>query len=155
MLYTICAVLDDKVGGNGWRLRFPSPRSNSVVEVIFNFHYVEIAKKAISVQLVGESIRRAKHYEYHDVAVDKNLAFHFTFPPSKKDEVYTFLHWVIYKYYDRLKKERYITSNFIDAYHAKHLLPKVQECNLVKISENPVFDHMKSCLVLLMNVYYG
>jgi hypothetical protein len=110
-----------------------------------------MTKKVISVQLVGESIGSARHYEFQDVAMDKNLAFNFKFPRTKKDEVYIFLHWVIHKYYDRLEKKRYTFSNFIDAYHAKHLLPKVQECNIVKISENPVFDHMKSCL---MNVYY-
>ena len=159
LLYTTCAVLHDKVGTNRWMLRFPSPRSNSVVGVIFNFHYFDMTKKVISVQLVGESIGGAQHYEFHNVLMDKNLAFNFTFPLTKKDEVYTFLHWVIHKYYDRLEKKRekkgYTFSSFIDVYHVKHLYPKAQECNIVKISENPVFDHMKSCLTLLMNVYYG
>jgi hypothetical protein len=156
LLYTTCGVLDGKVGGERWLLRFPSPHSNSVVAVIFNFHYLGVSKKGITVQLVGENIGSGKHYNYHDVAVDKNLSFNFTFPRTMKDQVYTFLHGVIYKYYDRLEKtDRYATSNFMHVYHDKHLLPKVQEeCKIVKISENPVFDHMKSCLSLLMNIYY-
>ena len=155
LLFTTCVVLNEKVGGDKWMLLFPCRESNSAVAVIFNFHNVG-TNRMIMVRIVGETLNNANHYEYHNVLTNKNLEFKFLFPRTMKDQVYTFLHWVIHKYYDRLDKTpgRVATLNFIHVYQHKHQAPKMEECRIVKISEDPVFDHMKSCLSLLMNVYY-
>jgi len=154
LLFTTCAVLNEKVGGDKWVLRFPSPESNSAVAVVFNFHNVG-TNRSIMVRIVGETLNDANHYVYHNVITNKNLDFAFLFPRTMKDQVYTFLHWVIHKYYDRLDKTAgtIATLNFIHVYQHKHTAPTMDECHIVKISEDPVFDHMKSCLNLLMNLY--
>ena len=154
LLFTTCVVLNEKVRGDKWMLLFPSPESNTAVAVIFNFHNVG-TNRMIMVRIVGEILNNANHYEYHNVLTNKNLEFTFLFPRTMKDQVYTFLHWVIHKYYDRLDKTpgRVATLNFITVYQHKHQAPKMEECRIVKISEDPVFDHMKSCLTLLMNLY--
>ena len=151
IFFTVGAVLEDKVRHNKWFFSFPSTVSKSSVTVGFGID--SMSNDEIHVTMKGGDTNTwAKHFAFHEVNVNSHLDFSFSFPVTKKDQVYTFLHWLVTKYYDRLDKHTRVFRQLVQVYHHKHQLPKT-ECKLINITKDPVFDDMKLCLTLLMNRY--
>jgi len=156
ILYTICLYLDPSQEAKKHRrhsfsevkLYFTNPaHPGRIVFIQLSFGLSQKMK----LRIVGGGGREPLVFE-NGIQMDNQLEFNYHLHTTQnKDDLFTFVHWLLGKYGDRIDMEQYNDlGEFSRLYEEKYPQYKTH-CR--SIASNPAIEDMKACTHLVMNRY--